>query len=263
MSIRQNLLFRYGLAIGSVALATWMRWLLEPVLGEHFPFGFAYIAVLLTAWLGGWGPSLVAFVLALVSSNFLFIPPRQTFSIFAGEHLVGFIIFTMVGVVSILVSESLHRARKRAEQSMQEARDKARALEAEIEKRTELEEQLRQHAHELAEAHRRKDEFLGMLAHELRNPLAPVRNGLEVLKQLGLEDTPLERVRVIMERQVKHLIHLINDLLDVSRITQGRIQLQKDRLDVREAVQHALETCQPVMDARRHRLDVSLPQHRV
>jgi PAS domain S-box-containing protein len=111
----------------------------------------------------------------------------------------------------------------------------------------------------LREADRRKDEFLAMLAHELRNPLAPIRNALHLLKQTGLEDAVRQEVRGMMERQVQHLSRLVDDLLDISRITRGKIQLRKERLDVAAVVQRAVETCRPAVEERRHNLIVSLP----
>jgi PAS domain S-box-containing protein len=111
----------------------------------------------------------------------------------------------------------------------------------------------------LHEADRRKDEFLATLAHELRNPLAPLRNSLEVVKRAGDRGESAEGARAIMERQLTQLVRLVDDLLDLSRITRGRIDLRKERLDLSVAVNDALETCRPQMEERRHRLAVELP----
>ena len=111
----------------------------------------------------------------------------------------------------------------------------------------------------LREADRRKDEFLATLAHELRNPLAPITNAVEILKRLGPQDPNLMSAREMIDRQVNHMVHLVDDLLDVSRITLGKIQLQKRPIDVAEVVQQALDTSGPLIDARRHDLQVILP----
>jgi signal transduction histidine kinase len=111
----------------------------------------------------------------------------------------------------------------------------------------------------LREADRRKDDFLAMLAHELRNPLAPVRNGLQIIKQLEKGDTPLARVREMMERQVQHLSRLIDDLLDVARITHGKISLRKERLSFVTVVNKTAETIRPQIQARHQELTISLP----
>jgi PAS domain S-box-containing protein len=110
----------------------------------------------------------------------------------------------------------------------------------------------------LKESDRRKDEFLATLAHELRNPLAPLRNGLQVLRLT--EDVPMRgQALEMMERQLGQLVRLVDDLLDVSRITKGKIELRRERLDVADVINDALETSRPVIDASRHELEVAKP----
>jgi PAS domain S-box-containing protein len=122
-----------------------------------------------------------------------------------------------------------------------------------------LEEALRQRAEELAEDARRKDEFLAVLAHELRNPLAPVRNALQVMR-LGRHDAGLvEQMRAMAERQVGYIAHLVDDLLDLSRISRGLLRLLKEPLDVAQPVQQAVEGVQPLVRERQVTLSVSLP----
>ena len=110
----------------------------------------------------------------------------------------------------------------------------------------------------LREADRRKDEFLATLAHELRNPLAPLSTGLQLMNS-GLDEQRAPRVRHMMERQVHQLVRLINDLLDVSRIATGKVVLQRSCIDMRAVVESALESCQPAVVAAEHTLRVSLP----
>ncbi len=111
----------------------------------------------------------------------------------------------------------------------------------------------------LRAADRRKDEFLAMLAHELRNPLAPIRNALYVFKRSGADTLNTENLLSIMERQVDHLVRLVDDLLEVSRISHGKIELKKERCDLAGIIRHAVETSQPHIQAAGQRLTVELP----
>ncbi|GAB3452751.1 hypothetical protein GCM10027321_01900 [Massilia terrae] len=112
---------------------------------------------------------------------------------------------------------------------------------------------------ELKEGNRRKDEFIATLAHELRNPLAPIQAGLELMKLNPAFPPPLVRTRDIMSRQLAHLVRLIDDLLDVSRISSGKLDLQLAAVPLRDVIESALETSRPHIEASGHRLDVSLP----
>jgi PAS domain S-box-containing protein len=111
----------------------------------------------------------------------------------------------------------------------------------------------------LKEADRRKDEFLAMLAHELRNPLAPVRNALALVKADAAEPSTIPWAFEMIERQVDHLVRLVDDLLDVSRAMQGKIKLRKVPVELSKIVAHAVETARPVIDGQSHCLSVSLP----
>jgi len=111
----------------------------------------------------------------------------------------------------------------------------------------------------LRDADRRKDEFLAILAHELRNPLAPIRNSLDILQLTNANDPATKRVRGVMERQVNHMVRLVDDLLEVSRITLGKIELRKERLDVAGVVRSAVESSRPLITAARHRLILRIP----
>lgn|GEM_PF-862017 len=112
----------------------------------------------------------------------------------------------------------------------------------------------------LRESDRRKDEFLAMLGHELRNPLAPIRNAVQVMKKIGLPHPTLAWAGDVIDRQVNQLAHLVDDLLDVSRIVQGKITLQKNTIELAKVIDLALETSRPLIDARRHELVLSLPE---
>ena len=109
---------------------------------------------------------------------------------------------------------------------------------------------------------RRKDEFLATLAHELRNPLAPIRNGLHVLR-LAPHDEDAPEIREMMERQLAHMVRLIDDLLDVSRISRGKFELKRELVQVQDILDHAIETSQPLVEAGRHELIVEPPDEPV
>ena len=125
--------------------------------------------------------------------------------------------------------------------------------------RRQAEEELRQLAADLSEANRRKTEFLATLAHELRNPLAPLRTGLDLMRRAGLDAAASGKIHEMMDRQLRQMVHLIDDLMDVSRINSGKIVLQKDYIDLAQAIRNAVETTLPAAQAARHRLDMTLP----
>ena len=127
----------------------------------------------------------------------------------------------------------------------------------------ENEERFRTLAEKLAQSDRRKDAFLATLAHELRNPLAPISTGLEVMKMLRNDPARLEEVRGMMARQTRQLVTLIDDLMDVSRITRGKLQLRKGRVSLEEVVQSAVEAARPLIDEANHELTVELPDEPV
>ncbi len=130
---------------------------------------------------------------------------------------------------------------------------------ADITSRHQVEEDLRQVAAELSEADRRKDEFLATLAHELRNPLAPIRNGLQLIRLSNYASATVEKATGMMERQVKQMVRLVDDLLDVSRISQDKLQLQKERVTLAAVLTQAVETSRPLLSSGGHELLVTTP----
>jgi PAS domain S-box-containing protein len=141
-----------------------------------------------------------------------------------------------VQCLSIVVDIS---ARKQHEQALLAEQEKTRA------------------AYELAQAaDRRKDEFLALLSHELRNPLAPIVTALELMQLAGPQQ--FERTRAVIERQVKHLVRLVDDLMDVSRITRGKVELQRRPIDIASVIQRAVEMVSPLLEQRQHALAMAL-----
>jgi signal transduction histidine kinase len=128
-----------------------------------------------------------------------------------------------------------------------------RSLVAETEERRAAEAALR-------DADRRKDEFLATLAHELRNPLAPMVNAVAILRRAGKDEHVAERAHSMMERQLAQMVRLVDDLLDVARITTGKLTVRRESIELAPIVRSAVETVRPLIDARKHELTVSLPE---
>jgi PAS domain S-box-containing protein len=127
----------------------------------------------------------------------------------------------------------------------------------------ELERRLRESVERLAEADRRKDEFLATLAHELRNPLAPILSAAQVLQRDSAPEAPLQRARDIIERQARHMARLVDDLLDLARISRGQVTLRRARVSLRDAIDSAVEACAPQLDEAGHELHLEMPEEPV
>jgi PAS domain S-box-containing protein len=111
----------------------------------------------------------------------------------------------------------------------------------------------------LAEANQRKDQFIALLAHELRNPLAPLRNGLQVLRLAGTDTNAVNQAREIMDRQLSHMVRLIDDLLDISRVSQNKMELRRSRVLLKDVISSAVETARPAIEEAGHEFTISLP----
>ena len=129
--------------------------------------------------------------------------------------------------------------------------------------RESLTDELRANQAALERADRAKDAFIATLAHELRNPLAPIRNAVGIMSHAELADERLAWCRAVIARQVGQMTHLLEDLLDVSRVTRNKIELRRERIDLRRAIELAVETMRPLIEAQRHRLTLALPREPV
>ncbi|MBX5460102.1 MAG: response regulator [Steroidobacteraceae bacterium] len=148
-------------------------------------------------------------------------------------------------------TRELERLNKHLKRANAELEQTNRVLQSEVAERARAEAALK-------DADRQKDEFLAVLAHELRNPLAPIRNAVEIMRRSALADPQLVWSRDVIERQVKHLTRLVDDLLDVSRITRGNINLSREAVPVATIVARAIETIQPLIAEQRHELVVEM-----
>jgi signal transduction histidine kinase/ActR/RegA family two-component response regulator len=176
------------------------------------------------------------------------------------EKIVMLQTFLGVAAVSALIVAALSRQYRQALLNLQTINTE---LEARVAERTATlrasETQLRQLAAVLSEADQRKNEFLATLAHELRNPLAPLHNGLELIKLAGDNGVTVARARSLMERQLVQLVRLVDDLMDVSRITRGMIELKQTPVPLAAIIDSALETSRPLIEQMGHKLTVTLP----
>lgn len=352
---------RYGVAALIILAATLLRLVFEPLL-EGAGFALFFAAVVVAAWYGGLGPSLLALGLSLMVSGLWFGPPPDAPPEPAMRVLAGLAVFFFVGVATALLSESMRSAQRRAELQAQEAlrqreqlhttlscigdgvivtdargiltmlnpvaeswtghsaaeavgrplddvfciqheqsgepmespmgqalrdgavvgrtghtvlvandgsrrpievsaapiRDAQRTIVGVVLTFHDVTER-RLGEQALREADRRKDEFLAILAHELRNPLAPIRSSLDLLRSADVDSAVAAQATDIMDRQVHHLVRLVDDLLDVSRIMRGKITLRLETADLRAVVSAAVETAKVFLDAGGHELTVTLP----
>jgi signal transduction histidine kinase/ActR/RegA family two-component response regulator len=177
--------------------------------------------------------------------------PDHAWSIFRDLNRVGSVTLIDMPIRPVPLVSAV-KAALRARRAQYELRDNQIARESQ-------ENALRRSEEALREADRRKDDFLAMLAHELRNPLGPIRNAVHVLEIIGPHETDTTRVRRMIDRQVAHMARLLDDLLDVSRITCGRINLRLERIDLAQLVRSAVEDHRGGLEARGLQLTTSVP----
>ncbi len=218
-------------ALAATAAMVGLRALADPWLGSRQPLATMYGATAIAVWVGGWRAGALAVVLGYLACDWLFMAPRGGLGLRGPGDVAGLMVYVLSCALIVGFGEALRRAN-------------ARALEAEK---------------VLREMDRRKDEFLATLAHELRNPLAPIKTAAEILRRLEPGNAVLMGPRDIIDRQVRHLTRLVDDLLDASRITQGKVTLRRERLDARTALEAAIEAAKPALDDARHEFTVALP----
>lgn len=235
----------YLVAIAAVAGGMLLRGpILGRALGSTAPLSIYTLAVAVAAWYGGFNPGLLATILSLIIGSFFLIERDGVDPSKFSTDRVRVIMFFCEGVMISWLFHGIRMARARAEAQQ-------RRLEEEMNLRREIEEQL-------VVANERKDRFVAAVAHELRNPLAPIRNALEILRSARDNRAAVEQALGMMERQVDQMVRLISDLTDVSRIGQGKLQLHKERVELATVIQSAVEACSPQIDASGHELAVDM-----
>jgi signal transduction histidine kinase len=235
----RDAILRYVVALLATTAALMLRGMLEPALGGTLVFTTLFAAVAVSVLFGGYGPAALVTVVGYVAAEYLFVEPFGTVFVSVPPDPIRLALYTISCLIIIGFGGGMRSARRR--------------LELEVAERKRLEEKLR-------EADKRKDLFLATVAHELKHPLAPIRNVVEVMQLKDLPDKELRWAGGVIERQVKHLARLVDDLLDVSRIARGTVELRREPLAVARIVGDAVELCRPLLDAKRHELRVDLPR---
>jgi len=239
----------YLIAICATAAVATIRLTVSDTLGNFAPIITFTIAVVIAAWYGGLKPGLLATALSAIAADYLLTPFRHSLRVESVGSAVSLGVFVFAGILVSLLCESLHRTRRRLEAEQKNLRNSV-ALQRKMQDA-------------LTESDRRKDEFLATLAHELRNPLAPVRNAIHILRARMPPTPELQWARDVIDRQVTQMTRLIDDLMDVARITRGTFELRRHRAGLHEVIRVAVETSRPVIDASRHELTVRLPSEPV
>ncbi|HEY0340783.1 MAG TPA: ATP-binding protein [Steroidobacteraceae bacterium] len=231
---------RYTAAFAIAAAAVVLRWFLLPWLKSDLPYATLFGAIAVAVWMGGWGPALAAAVAGLLGTTLLL---GKGPSFVMGGSLttaLGVGVYALTCALIIGLGETMRKARddyRRSQEMFKEV-----ALE------------LQQHAAELQRADAVKSLFLATLSHELRNPLAPIRNGIAILK-LRVPEGPAD-LYAMMDRQLGLVTRLIDDLLDVSRVDRGKLELHREKIAVDSFVNAAIETARPNIEAKSHELVV-------
>jgi signal transduction histidine kinase len=208
----------YLYGIFGVLVTTLLRSPLHSNLGEHLSFSFNFLAVFVAAWTGGIWPALVTAILGVITSEYYF---SDSIKITSLEEFLDLTFFVLVSVVIGILSEISLRAHKRAKQAEQD-----------------------------------KDNFMAAVAHEMRSPLSVIYYASS-LSRLARQEQPTDQLDVI-DRQVHHLNVMIEDLLDVSRVTRGKIKLNRRTVDAAAIVAGAVERARPLIERHKHQLKVNI-----
>jgi signal transduction histidine kinase/ActR/RegA family two-component response regulator len=237
---------RYLLALFLFAAALAARFMLVDVLpARGFPFLSFFPAVLLTAYMVGLGPGILVAILSTLSAWAFFMGPLVFPAAMERSDIIALVFFAVILIVDCLVIERMNAAMN----ELRSTGDKLRASEA-----ASIAQQAALH-----DVNRQKDIFIAMLAHELRNPLAPILAAAQLIGARAGADEPLARAAAIVRRQGLQLTRLVDDLLDVSRIHSSKLTLQMAPVDLREIIDSALETSQPQIAQSTSSFSTALP----
>ena len=226
-------IFNYGFAIAATALALIFRQLLTPLWGAGLPFLTFFPAVMLASWYGGIRPGVFATALSTFSIWYFFIFPDNPGRLSLTDA-VALLLFTWIALLIVFLYEKLHRAVRHAE-------SQATLLQKSEER--------------MREAERQKDEFLAMVCHELRTPLNNLSSGTYLLRSRGTDELIRDRALDTVERQVRNMSRIVSDLMDISRIGRGKVQLTFERLDLNDLIK---ETTEDLCQGMKKGLEVAL-----
>jgi signal transduction histidine kinase/CheY-like chemotaxis protein len=228
----------YVLALLGVLAAAAVRYQMGPVLGGTIPVVLFTVPVILVALYGGFGPGIFATLCSAAISDYLFVEPVGRFGLETPASVVVMGSFLAIGIT---ISYFGHRM-KALQLRLADQASKLAAANSELE-----------------ESSRRKDEFLAMLAHELRNPLAGISTAAELLRLGRGTQARIAQTAEVIGRQVRHMTKLVDDLLDVSRVTRGLVMIDKQPVDLKEALRGAIEQVRAPIEAKRQRLGLRVP----
>ena len=225
--------YRYLITLTAVIIAAGIRYALNPILGSESPLLIFTLPVVLSALYGGFGPALLATCIGGAIGTYLFVGGHGFDNLNLANQVRVVMFFTIGLAISLLGKKFKHSERQAAEAIKQ----------------------IRQES-------KRKDEFLAMLGHELRNPLAAISTASALLKFVRPDTERLDQTSEIIGRQVTHMSRLIDDLLDVSRVTRGLVIIDKEPLDLREAVHAAIDQVGLLIQEKHHALTVEVPSEK-
>jgi signal transduction histidine kinase/CheY-like chemotaxis protein len=228
----------YIIAVIATLTATMVRFAVAPLVGDRAHFFTYLIAVLVTARYGGFKPGVLAGFLGGLLGVYFFVPPPYSFRVADEGAVLVICLYYLIALSTSWFCGSLYVAQERSQARQRKLEAAEQALKA---------------------SERRKDEFLATLAHELRGPLAPLQNAVNILRAAGGSQSDVIWCEGVIERQVQRLARLLDDLLDVSRIAFGKLDLCKMPVELTEVVENALEISRPAIDARGHMLHVAMP----
>ena len=226
------------IGLGAAALALLLRWGLDPFLGSRYPFASGYLFIAMTVWYFGWRAAAVMALSFYPLGNLFFIDPRGTFSVGTRADIIGFSINMISSAILIFLG---HKARETTQEL-----SRVNAVLDTANK-------------ELSENARRKDEFLAVLSHELRNPLAPILIASSMLERPGLSEIAAADAVRVLNRQSRQMSGLLDDLLDLSRIAKGRIELKRSAADLTKCVDDAIQSHRALVLKKQQTLSLDLP----
>jgi signal transduction histidine kinase len=220
----------YGSAVCILVASLVLHWFMLPWLGYSYPFASSFASVAIAVWLGGWRPATLTAMIGYVVAGVWLSATDAPFGVTDVSSILGLGLYALTCAVVIGLGEAMRQARDRLRRSTQE----------------------------LQRSDMNKSNFLALLSHELRNPMAPLRNVLGLLR-MNPSREEITELLPIMERQLGQLDRLVDDLLDVSRIDRGKLELSRERISLEAVVKGAIETSKPNIEAKNHRLVATLP----
>ena len=232
----RSAVIRYAFATATTSAVTALSVALRPMIQPRHSPPFL-LAVLVVAWFAGFGPAVLACGLSIVFMNYFFIPPLHSLSLFSAHELIGVPVFAAVA----LGMAWLATTRRSAEAARVDALAREQAARADAES-----------------ANRGKDEFLAVLSHELRNPLAAIVSAAHLLEGVVRHDETAARAREVIGRQARNLGCLVDDLLEVNRVMKGKVMLNRSPTDLSEVVRRCLATLGAAGRLERHLLKLDL-----